>query len=153
LIAREGHAKCQIMSQAIRNIWGRFPDLGDLAEALKTSEAILRRERDAGRLPPPECDDALLRILRSSGMRLNKERLTALRRGPASKQERQKIIDRFYEKAGGIVEVSQRTGCSTTHLYTNRYRGRLNRSSRHEYLRLAAEIGFALPDAIFNAPE
>ena len=141
------------MSTVANRIYALWPSLEEMALDLDTSPNLLKRQKDAGKVPEDRHDSALLLRARSQGRRLTRAEICEARRtNPMSLAARRQIIGDFYERAGGVQRVSARTGVSTAHLYANKSKGWLNRTARLEYRALADECGFPLPDEIFRRP-
>lgn len=144
------------MASIIKSVWKLWESVEEMALDLGDSANLLRRERDAGRLPPERHDKSIAIRARALGRRkITHKAMAELRscRPDILLDERRDLIGRFYDTAGGQKAVSERTGVSLTHLRANKSKGFLNRTARYEYRMLADEVGFDLPDAVFTPPK
>lgn len=135
-------------------VWALWPSVQQMALDLDESVVALGKAKLDGRLPDPRHDQQLLLRARALGRRLKQEQLDAVRqvRPEIILADRREIIQGFYDACGGVAAVRDRTLVDRNQLYVNKTRGFLNSTTRDEYLAMAAEVGFTLPEQIFNRP-
>lgn len=137
-----------------KKVWGLWSDLNEMAEDLTESTNILRRERDAGRLPDPRHDRRIVLRARGLGKRLSIGDLAKARASvPEDIDSRRAVIAAFYAAAGGVSAVSERSGATPNHLYAAKSKGYLPTTRRFEMMRMAEEVNFDLPATIFTPPK
>jgi len=133
-------------------VWSLWPTIAEMARDLKESPGHLIEQRNGGFLPDERHDDDLLAKSMYNGKRLSITAIRAARSRPPDdrlkrgREKRTKAIAKFYDRAGGVKALAERTGATENILHLAKARAYLPRRWKYEF----KEVDPAVPDYLFT---